>query len=176
MDAANQYEFTVLHKPTGPYPTSEFEHSSIPATVKKIFGLKSHLTKRDEWAGTFEGVASRTTPRTDCPGTPSSTDPDENEKLSEFQQELVQLGAVLNGDYKQDTFPNKLVENMTVTEGAKYLEDAYKKFCDDCEQAKRDGKDGSYIVCLEEPTTAETPNKVSKSFSQKCFSCLLCEN
>ncbi|MFS7889097.1 putative phosphoesterase [Helianthus anomalus] len=182
MDAANQYEFTVLHKPTGPYPTSEFEHSSIPATVKKIFGLKSHLTKRDEWAGTFEGVASRTTPRTDCPVTlpdpkkMRETDPDENEKLSEFQQELVQLGAVLNGDYKQDTFPNKLVENMTVTEGAKYLEDAYKKFCDDCEQAKRDGKDGSHIVCLEEPTTAETPNKVSKSFSQKCFSCLLCEN
>lgn len=59
----------VLHKPTGPYPTSEYEHSSIPATVKKIFGLKSHLTKRDEWAGTLECVANRTTPRTDCPGT-----------------------------------------------------------------------------------------------------------
>ncbi|KAK2638496.1 hypothetical protein Ddye_026291 [Dipteronia dyeriana] len=28
---------TVLHGPSWPYPTSEFEHSSIPATVKKIF-------------------------------------------------------------------------------------------------------------------------------------------
>ncbi|KAK4851102.1 hypothetical protein QYF36_012466 [Acer negundo] len=28
---------TVLHGPSGPYPTLEFEHSSIPATVKKIF-------------------------------------------------------------------------------------------------------------------------------------------
>ncbi|KAK3008832.1 hypothetical protein RJ639_015315 [Escallonia herrerae] len=59
---------TVLHKPSGPYPTSEFEHSSIPATVKKIFNLKEFLTKRDAWAGTFEGVVNRTTPRTDCPG------------------------------------------------------------------------------------------------------------
>ncbi|GJR73668.1 non-specific phospholipase C3-like protein [Tanacetum coccineum] len=149
----------------------EFEHSSIPATVKKIFGLKSHLTKRDEWAGTFEGVASRTTPRTDCPVTlpdpkkMRETEPDENEKLSEFQQELVQLGAVLNGDSKKDTFPHKLVENMTVTEGASYVESAFKKFCDDCDQAKRDGKDGSHIVCLEEATPST--RKSSKSFSQK---------
>ncbi|KAL9675424.1 hypothetical protein QQ045_003626 [Rhodiola kirilowii] len=61
---------TVLHGPNGkPTPTSEYEHSSIPATVKKIFNLKSpFLTKRDEWAGTFETVLTRTTPRTDCPG------------------------------------------------------------------------------------------------------------
>ena len=58
----------VLHGPSGPYPTSEFEHSSIAATVKKIFNLKDFLTKRDEWAGTFEGVLTRTIPRTDCPG------------------------------------------------------------------------------------------------------------
>lgn len=102
------------------------------------------------------------------------TEPDENEKLSEFQQELVQLGAVLKGDHKQDTFPHKLVENMTVTEGASYVEDAFKKFCDDCEQAKRDGKDGSHIVCLEEPATSS--KKLSKTFSQKVFSCLLCKN
>ncbi|KAJ0439050.1 putative phosphoesterase, alkaline-phosphatase-like, core domain superfamily [Helianthus annuus] len=59
---------TVLHEPSGPFPTSQYEHSSIPATVKKIFNLKEFLTKRDEWAGTFEGVLTRTTPRTDCPG------------------------------------------------------------------------------------------------------------
>lgn len=62
-------ENAVLHRPSGPYPTSEFEHSSIPATVKKIFNLKEFLTKRDAWAGTFETVLNRTTPRTDCPGT-----------------------------------------------------------------------------------------------------------
>lgn len=61
-------EKTVFHGPSGPEPTSQFEHSSIPATVKKIFNLKEFLTKRDAWAGTFEGVLNRQTPRTDCPG------------------------------------------------------------------------------------------------------------
>ena len=59
----------VVHGPTGPTPTSQYEHSSIPATIKKIFNLKDFLTKRDAWAGTFDVVLNRTTPRTDCPGT-----------------------------------------------------------------------------------------------------------
>ncbi|PIA60180.1 hypothetical protein AQUCO_00400811v1 [Aquilegia coerulea] len=62
---------TVVHGPNGsPFPTSEFEHSSIPATVKKLFNLPTlFLTKRDEWAGTFESIVlGRTQPRTDCPG------------------------------------------------------------------------------------------------------------
>lgn len=64
----------MLHGPSsGPYPTSEFEHSSIPATVKKIFNLKEFLTKRDAWAGTFESILSMDSPRTDCPGTIFST-------------------------------------------------------------------------------------------------------
>ncbi|CAN1227594.1 Non-specific phospholipase C4 [Linum perenne] len=50
-----------------PYPNSEFEHSSIPATVKKIFNLNDFLTKRDAWAGTFDSILTLTTPRTDCP-------------------------------------------------------------------------------------------------------------
>lgn len=58
----------MLHGPSGPYETSQFEHSSIPATVKKIFNLKEFLTKRDAWAGTFEGVLTRKSPRSDCPG------------------------------------------------------------------------------------------------------------
>lgn len=58
----------MLHEPSGPYSTSQFEHSSIPATVKKIFNLKEFLTKRDAWAGTFDVVLNRNTPRLDCPG------------------------------------------------------------------------------------------------------------
>lgn len=64
----DEKNMAVLHEPSGPYPTSQFEHSSIPATVKKIFNLKEFLTKRDAWAGTFETVLTRDTPRTDCPG------------------------------------------------------------------------------------------------------------
>ena len=63
------HDESVLHEASGPFPTSQFEHSSIPATVKKIFNLPHFLTKRDQWAGTFESVfLTRTTPRIDCPG------------------------------------------------------------------------------------------------------------
>jgi hypothetical protein len=60
--------FAVLHRPSGPDATSQFEHSSIPATLKKIFNLRNFLNKRDAWAGTFESVLSCTSPRKDCPG------------------------------------------------------------------------------------------------------------
>ncbi len=58
----------VLHAPQGPTATSQYEHSSIPATVKKLFNLPGpFLTARDAWAGTFESVFSLSSPRTDCP-------------------------------------------------------------------------------------------------------------
>jgi hypothetical protein len=66
----NLGSYSVVHGPNGsPTATSEYEHSSIPATVKKLFNLpSSFLTRRDEWAGTFEGILqTRTEPRTDCP-------------------------------------------------------------------------------------------------------------
>lgn len=62
---------TVVHGPNGaPTPTSEYEHSSIPATVRTIFNLTSPpLTKREAWAGTFENILQQLSqPRTDCPG------------------------------------------------------------------------------------------------------------
>lgn len=62
--------FIVISGAKGPAPNSEFEHSSIPATIKKMFNLSSNfLTHRDAWAGTFEEVVGElTSPRTDCPG------------------------------------------------------------------------------------------------------------
>ncbi len=44
-----------------------FEHSSISATVKKLFQLKKFLTRRDAWAGTFDIALTLSEPRTDCP-------------------------------------------------------------------------------------------------------------
>ncbi|KAJ3272033.1 hypothetical protein HDV01_005985 [Terramyces sp. JEL0728] len=35
------------------YKNRHFEHSSIPGTLKRIFGLKGWLSKRDEWAVSF---------------------------------------------------------------------------------------------------------------------------
>jgi phospholipase C len=58
----------ILNVTNGPTPTSRYDHSSIAATVKKLFQTKTFLTKRDAWAATFEGLFTvRTTPRTDCP-------------------------------------------------------------------------------------------------------------
>jgi hypothetical protein len=51
-----------------PEPTSQWELSSIPATVAKLLNLQGPpLTKRTAWAATFEHLISRDTPRTDCP-------------------------------------------------------------------------------------------------------------
>ncbi|KAL6981494.1 Non-specific phospholipase C3, partial [Sarracenia purpurea var. burkii] len=170
---------TVLHGPSGPYPTSEFEHSSIPATVKKIFNLKEFLTKRDEWAGTFEVVLNRTTPRTDCPVTlpepvkMRETEPSDDDKnLSDFQQELVQLAAALRGDHKNGVFTNKPVDGMTVGEAVNYVDGSFRVFLDEWENSKNRGADESHIPFLEIPR----PRRASKSFAQKIFSCLVCDN
>ncbi|KAK6162747.1 hypothetical protein DH2020_002588 [Rehmannia glutinosa] len=169
---------TVLHGPSGPYPTSEFEHSSIPATVKKIFNLKNFLTKRDAWAGTFECVLNRASPRADCPVKLSEpvkmreSEANEDAKLSEFQEELVQMCAVLKGDHGKDIFPHNIVKDMKVVEAVDYVGGAFQKFKDDCDIAIKNGADESHIVCL-----ANQPQKrVSKSLKRKLFSCLACGN
>ncbi|XP_057498193.1 LOW QUALITY PROTEIN: non-specific phospholipase C3-like [Actinidia eriantha] len=169
---------TVLHRPSGPYPTSEFEHSSIPATVKKIFNLKEFLTKRDAWAGTFDVVLNRSSPRTDCPVTlpepvkMRETEPVEEKKLSDFQQDLVLLAETLKGDHKKDIFLNKLADNMTVVEAVNYVEEAFNKFLGECEKAKQGGAHESHIPCLERPQ----PKREFKSFAHKLFSCLICDH
>lgn len=53
-----------------PEATSEYELSSIPATLRKLFPeLGPPLTRRDAWAATFEHVLALDTPRDDCPTT-----------------------------------------------------------------------------------------------------------
>ncbi|KAI3444884.1 hypothetical protein Pfo_001549 [Paulownia fortunei] len=172
---------TVLNGPSGPYPTSEFEHSSIPATVKKMFNLKDFLTKRDAWAGTFETVISRKSPRTDCPETLPEpiklreAEANDEAKLSEFQEELVQMAAVLCGEHRVvESFPHQLVENMTVSNGVEYVQSAFKKFLDECEKARQNGADGSTIcIPASNSTTVNAPAQ-SKSFASKLFSCIVC--
>lgn len=123
---------TVLHGPDGPTPFSQFEHSSLPATVKKLFNLQSDfLTMRDAWAGTFESILfERETPRTDCPEKLPSpmwplrhSPPDEDRKLSEFQEELVVLASQLIGEH---IFVDN--KSMTVAEANAYVENAVTYF------------------------------------------------
>ncbi|GAV88681.1 hypothetical protein CFOL_v3_32103 [Cephalotus follicularis] len=167
-----------MHGPSGPYPTSEFEHSSIAATVKKIFNLKDFLTRRDAWAGTFECVLNTTRLRTDCPVTlpepvkMRETEAKEDANLSDFQEQIVLMSAALSGDHVKDTYPHKLVENMVVSQAVKYVVDVFQKFCNECEIARKNGVDESEIVCLANPPARKT----SKSLAHKIFSCLICDH
>jgi phospholipase C len=43
-----------------------FEHSSVAATIKKMFGLDDFLTKRDAWAATFDHIFDQWPFREDC--------------------------------------------------------------------------------------------------------------
>ncbi|GAB2233999.1 hypothetical protein Drorol1_Dr00003234 [Drosera rotundifolia] len=153
---------TVIHKADGPTPTSEFEHSSIPATVKKLFNLSSNfLTKRDAWAGTFEKyLRLRDTPRDDCPVTLPEVKfslrphgPKEDSPLSEFQVELIQLASQLNGDHVLNTYPD-IGKNMTVAEANRYAEDAVKRFLEAGRAALRAGADDSAIVTMRPSLTS----------------------
>jgi hypothetical protein len=58
----------VFQEPqAGPSPTSQFEHASVPATIRQLFGLPDFLTERDAWAGTFAELLTLDAPRTDAP-------------------------------------------------------------------------------------------------------------
>jgi len=51
-----------------PFETSQFEHSSILATIAKIFGVTHKFSERTEWAATFDDLLlTLKEPRTDCP-------------------------------------------------------------------------------------------------------------
>ena len=56
----------VIQEPKGPTSTSQFELSSIPATIRNLFNLTLSLTQRDTWAGTFDELLLDA-PRTDSP-------------------------------------------------------------------------------------------------------------
>jgi phospholipase C len=68
-----------------------YEHASLPATVRSLFGLPDSLTARDGAANTFELSLTRRTPRTDTPQVlPVPGDPDE----IEHHRGLVRLDSL----------------------------------------------------------------------------------
>lgn len=97
----------------------------------------------------------------------------EGAKLSEFQEELVQMAAALNGDHKKDIYPQRLVEGMTVSQAVKYVEDGFKKFCEECEKARESGVDETEVIVLDKSRTKTT---TPKTFIHKLFSCFICDN
>ncbi|KAL5984429.1 NPC intracellular cholesterol transporter 1 [Asimina triloba] len=164
----------MIHEPNGPTPYSQFEHSSIPATVKKLFNLKSNfLTKRDAWAGTFEhSFFLRDSPRGDCPEIMKEelvrrftkklpevvrslrpSGPKEDTTISEFQLELIQLASQLNGDHVLNSYPD-IGKSMTVRQANWYAEDAVARFLEAGRAALRAGANESAIVTMRPSLTS----------------------
>lgn len=156
----------VMSEAKGPTESSEYEHSSIPATIKKLFNLSSNfLTHRDAWAATFEDVVSHlTSPRTDCPMTlpevapMRATEPKEDAALSEFQGEVVQLAAVLNGDHFLSSFPDEVGKKMTVKQAHEYVKGATSRFIRASKEAMKLGADKSAIVDMRSSLTTRPRN------------------
>lgn len=146
---------TVLNEPTEEQSSGEtgsrWEHSSIAASVKRLFNLPNFLTRRDAWAAHFDSaVVTESKPRTDCPlelpvpGTAEQkqkkrieiTTPltDEliskyeregkisNDPLSDLQYEILTIAKGLTGsDFDVHTL-------KTEHEGALYARSQLKKF------------------------------------------------
>ena len=84
---------------------------------------------------------------------------EETSALSEFQQELMQLAAVLKGHNTLTSYPDKIGKDMTVKEGKEYMEDAVRSFFEAGLHAKRMGVDGEQIVQMRPSLTTRPSSK-----------------
>lgn len=117
----------VEHDPKGPFPSSRYEHSSVPATVRDLFGLGTNLTERDAWAGSFASLFTELDePRTDCPLTmpmppqlaphiQARLDSEHLQPLTDLHRTFIQGIAGLNGE----VYHGEGIE--TEGEGAEYV-------------------------------------------------------
>lgn len=103
--------------------------------------------------------------------------PNEDAQLNDFQVQLVQMAATLNGDHEKDTYPHKLVENMTVAEAVNYVNGAFKMFQDELEKMIGSVVEEAKFEVTEYDASQEAPTRrTHKSFAQKLFSCIICDN
>ena len=141
----------------GVVDSTVYEHSSVAATLKRLFNLPTFLNARDEAASTFEKNLTRSAPRTDAPLTlPVPGTPDEirssrqlmrsdpharaaqglvgqaavsQEPLSEFQETLVALADRINTRGQALAIsPAQPAPPRTEHEGAQHVQDAMGRF------------------------------------------------
>jgi hypothetical protein len=58
---------SVFQEPSGPYPDSQFDLSSMSTTIKYLFDIPGFLTHRDAWAGSFHELLTLNESRQDAP-------------------------------------------------------------------------------------------------------------
>lgn len=86
----------------------------------------------------------------------------EDAMLSEFQQELMQLASVLNGDHLLTSFEEKILKQMNVREGIAYMENAVTRFFEAGISAKKMGVDGEQIVKMRPSLTTRSSSSAAK--------------
>lgn len=82
----------------------------------------------------------------------------ENAKLTEFQQELMQLAAVMKGDNILTSYPEAIGKDMNVKEGRQYMKEAVRRFFEAGRLAKRMGVSEDQIVQMR-PSLASRSTK-----------------
>ena len=85
------------------------------------------------------------------------TEAKEEAKLSSFQQEIVQLASVLNGDHQLSSLQERIRDKMNVREGTSYMRTAVRRFFEAGMSAKRMGlADDEQIVKMRPSLTTRT--------------------
>ena len=85
-----------------------------------------------------------------------TTEAKEDAGLSEFQSEVVQLAAVLNGDHFLSSFPDEMGKKMSVKEAHEYVKGAVSRFIRASKEAIKLGADESAIVDMRSSLTTRT--------------------
>ena len=139
----------------GRVDSTVYEHASLPATVRSVFGLPSALTARDQAARTFERNLTLSAPRSDAPlvlPVPGDADqahhqrsllhqeamaqmlpgamdlaPESHAPLTLYQQSLVQLADTLNGQTQAVVAP-RLVQTMDEHEAAVHVQESVQRY------------------------------------------------
>jgi phospholipase C len=97
---------------------TQYDHSSMPATVERLFGMKS-LTNRDKAANDFLHLLSLETPRTDAPATlPDAAvnpDPLRCEEDDESADALLARRSELRIAQRSGTFRERRVTDFPLT-------------------------------------------------------------
>jgi phospholipase C len=142
----------------GQIDSTLYEHASLPATVRTLFGLPEALTARDRAANTFEKNLSRSIPRTDAPiMLPVPGEPDEishhrrllransleqwlrglinhedksHEPLTLYQRSLVELADRLNKEAKTGV-PPRAGQVLYEHEAAVHIHESLRRFLDE---------------------------------------------
>lgn len=85
-----------------------------------------------------------------------STEAKEDSRLSEFQGEVVQLAAVLNGDHFLSSFPDEMSNKMNVKKAHEYVRGAVARFIRASKEAIKLGADPSAIVDMRSSLTTRS--------------------